>query len=86
MATISTLAAFDTKTKTWEEYCEILEQLFTANEITKGDRQRAILISAMGALTYSLMRNLLDPEKPKYKTYQELVSLLKKKIYIYICV
>uniref|UniRef100_A0A8C9XTX2 Retrotransposon gag domain-containing protein n=1 Tax=Sander lucioperca TaxID=283035 RepID=A0A8C9XTX2_SANLU len=77
MATIGTLAVFDARNQTWEEYCEILEQFYEANQIDNGDRQRAILISVVGASTYSLMRNLLSQEKPKDKTYQELVSLLK---------
>ncbi|XP_041651122.1 uncharacterized protein K02A2.6-like [Cheilinus undulatus] len=77
MATIGTLAAFDIKNQTWEEYCEILDQFYAANQIDDGDRQRAILISVVGASTYSLMRNLLSPEKPKDKSYQQLVLLLK---------
>lgn len=77
MAIIGTLAAFDAKTQTWEEYCEILDQYFEANDINNADRQRAILISVVGASTYSLMRNLLSPEKPKEKTYNQLVTLIK---------
>lgn len=50
---------------------------FEANGIEDGDRQRAILISVIGALTYSLLRNLLNPEKPKDKTYQQVVLILK---------
>lgn len=77
MATIGTLAAFDAKSQSWEEYCEILEQFFEANGIDDGDRQRAILISEVGAQTYSLLRNLISPEKPKDKTYQQVVLVLK---------
>ncbi|XP_061156017.1 uncharacterized protein K02A2.6-like [Syngnathus typhle] len=77
MATIGTLAAFDAKNQSWEEYCEIMDQFFEANEIDDGDKQRAILLSVVGASTYSLMRNLLSPTKPKEKTYGELVALLK---------
>uniref|UniRef100_A0AAV2LW61 Retrotransposon gag domain-containing protein n=1 Tax=Knipowitschia caucasica TaxID=637954 RepID=A0AAV2LW61_KNICA len=77
MATIGTLAAFDAKNQSWEEYCKIMEQFFEANEIDDGDKQRAILLSVVGASTYSLMRNLLSPEKPKEKTYHQLVVLLK---------
>ncbi|XP_041863718.1 uncharacterized protein K02A2.6-like [Melanotaenia boesemani] len=77
MATIGTLVAFDAKTQSWEEYCEIMEQFFEANGIDDGDKQRAILLSVVGAATYSLIRNLLSPEKPKEKTYQQLVTLLK---------
>ncbi|XP_053724301.1 uncharacterized protein LOC128760685 [Synchiropus splendidus] len=42
--------------------------------LLNGDRQRA---SVVGASTYSLMRNILSPDRPKDKTYQELVNLLK---------
>ncbi|XP_041961667.1 uncharacterized protein K02A2.6-like [Alosa sapidissima] len=77
MATIGTLAAFDVKNQTWEEYCEIMEQFFAANQISDRDRQRAVLISVVGPTTYSLMRSLVSPDKPKDKTYQQLVALLK---------
>lgn len=77
MATIGTLAAFDPKNQTWDEYTEILEQFFMANGIDQAEKQRAILISVVGAATYSLMRNLLSPAKPKDKTFQELVLLMK---------
>ena len=75
--TIGTLVAFDAKAQTWEEYCEILEQFFAANEITEAARQRAVLISVVGPTTYSLMRSLVSPMKPKDKSYVDLVKLLK---------
>lgn len=75
--TIGSLAAFDAKAQTWEEYSEILEQFFVANEIEDEGKQRAILISVVGPQTYSTMRNLLSPIKPSEKTYQELITLLK---------
>ncbi|XP_039887198.1 uncharacterized protein K02A2.6-like [Simochromis diagramma] len=77
MATIGTLVAFDPKNQTWDEYTEILEQFFAANGIDDAEKQRAILISVVGAATYSLIRNLLSPAKPKDKTFQELVLLMK---------
>ncbi|KAG7526603.1 putative protein K02A2.6-like [Solea senegalensis] len=77
MATIGTLAAFDPKNQTWDEYTEILEQFFAANGIDEAAKQQAILISVVGAATYSLMRNLLSPAKPKDNTFQELVLLMK---------
>ena len=75
---IGTVSAFDANEQTWEEYCEILEQFFEANGINDGDKQRAILISAVGPVTYKLMRNLLSPQKPSSKTYDELVRLMKE--------
>ncbi|KAI7797170.1 hypothetical protein IRJ41_014565, partial [Triplophysa rosa] len=75
--TIGSLAAFDVKVQTWEEYTEILEQFFVANEIDDEGKQRAILISVVGAQTYSVMRNILSPTKPSERSYQQLVTMLK---------
>ena len=76
--TIGTLVAFDAKAQIWEEYCEILEQFFAANEITDAARQRAVLISVVGPTTYSLMRSLLSPMKPKDKSYEESSEIVKR--------
>ncbi|XP_043944941.1 uncharacterized protein K02A2.6-like [Protopterus annectens] len=40
-------------------------------------RNRAILLSSVGSKTYSLMRNLLSPDKPGDKSFTELTSLLQ---------
>ncbi len=80
MATIGTLAAFDPKNQTWDEETEILQQFFAANEIDNADRQKAILISVVGASTCSPMGNLLSPDKPKDKSFQELVLLIEETI------
>ncbi len=78
MATIGTVAAFDEKTQSWEEYCEILDNFFEANDIDNAEKQRAILLSVVGSKIYSLIQNLLSPDKPKSKSYAQLVYLLKK--------
>lgn len=41
----------------------------TVNDVTNEDKQRAVLLSGVGPSTYSLMRNLLLPEKPSGKTF-----------------
>ena len=38
----------------WEDYCDRLEQYFTANNITDADKKRAILLPVCGARTYTL--------------------------------
>ncbi len=40
-------------------------------------KQVATLLSAMGASTYGLLRNLVQPQKPKDKTFREVVSILQ---------
>ncbi|KAJ8338235.1 hypothetical protein SKAU_G00372010 [Synaphobranchus kaupii] len=74
---IGNLSAYEAKEQTWEEYCEILEQYFEANGIDNGEKQRAILISVVGRATYRLMRNLLSPDKPSSKMYDELKVLMQ---------
>lgn len=77
MATIGTLPTFDHNVQAWEEYCEIMEHFFIANNIDGEDKKKSILLSVVGAQTYSLIRNLLNPTKPGEKTFAQLVTLLK---------
>ncbi len=69
MATIETIAACDEKIQSWEEYCEILENVFEAHNIDNPEKQRAILLSVLGSKTYSLIRDFFSPDKPKSKSY-----------------
>ena len=59
------------------EYVERLEQYFAANEITDDDKKRAIFLTVCGASAYGLLRNLCSPDKPKVKSLDELIALLK---------
>lgn len=54
--------------KSWEEYKEMVDFFFEANNITEPERQKAVLLSGIGAATYSLLRNLVSPALPKDKT------------------
>ncbi|XP_048866410.1 uncharacterized protein LOC125739899 [Brienomyrus brachyistius] len=74
---VGTLTAFDGQTQAWEEYCEMLDHFFEANGIADEARKRAILLSSVGGKTYSLMRNLLSPDKPGAKSYKDLMDLLQ---------
>lgn len=69
---------FDQNTQSWEEYVEILQHFFAANGIEDPNKQKSTLISVVGAQTYSLMRNLVSPDKPGDRTFEELVTLLKE--------
>ena len=57
------VVAFDPANDDWSEYVERLEHYFTANDIVEGDKQRAILLNAVGASTYRLVRSLVSPSK-----------------------
>lgn len=77
VAMVGTLTAFDSQTQTWEEYVEVLGHFFVANGIGDEEKKRAILLSSVGSRTYSLMRNLLSPNKPGEKSYKDLTDLLQ---------
>ena len=71
-AVIGTVTPFD-----GEEYSEVLDFFFEANGIADPGKQKAVLLSGMGASTYSLLRSLVSPQTPKDKTYTELTGILK---------
>ena len=65
----------------WEDYTDRLKQYFVANKMDTDedtDRWRAVLLTICGTPTYSLIKDLLTPAKPSYKSYEELIILVKK--------
>lgn len=77
-AVIGMVTTFDKATQSWEEYSEMLDFFFEANDITEPERRKAVLLSGIGASTYSLLRNLVSPALPKDKTYNQLTAELRK--------
>ena len=47
----------------------------------KSDNQVAVLLTAIGPETYGLLRNLLTPEKPDARSYEELVEILNSHLH-----
>ena len=62
----------------WTQYIERMEYYFLANGITSADKQRAVLISAMGAKAYKTLRNLITPHNPSDKSFKQLVEVMTK--------
>ena len=62
----------------WACYVERLKQFFIANDITDAPKKRAVLLSGIGPSTYSVLvlRNLMTPDVPSSKTYDELKATL----------
>lgn len=56
-----------------------IEHFFIANSIEDEDQEKSILLSVVGAATYSLKRNLQSPTNPREKTFTLLVALLNPK-------
>ena len=59
-------------------YVERLEQYFIANDITTKAKRRSTLLTVAGPEVYSLACNLVAPDKPGNKSYDDLVALIKK--------
>ena len=77
MATQGTIGVFRNAQETWQSYVEGVQQHFVANDVKTTDKQRAVLLSAVGRQTYQLIRNLLAPTKPTEETFAELWQLHK---------
>ena len=77
MAALRTVKEFDPDVEEWSSYFDRLEQLFIVHEIA-GEKQRAILLSSVGSKTYCVLKDLLAPEKPSTKSFEELVECLQK--------
>ncbi|KAJ7997983.1 hypothetical protein DPEC_G00217820 [Dallia pectoralis] len=67
---------FKPENETWSAYVERMELLFEAHEVD--DRKKVpILLSSVGAATRGLLRNLVQPDKPKDRTFNQIVTILK---------
>ena len=60
----------------WNDYTERLGQYFLANDVDAEAKKKEILLTVIGAQTYSLLKTLLSPDLPSGKTYDELKSTL----------
>ena len=68
---------FDRHKKEWPQYVERLGFFFTANGIT-ADKKHAVFLSVVGVATYKVLRNLISPELPSEKSYNDLVGVLEQ--------
>ncbi|GBO38636.1 hypothetical protein AVEN_122174-1 [Araneus ventricosus] len=58
------------------EYLMQADFFFEANKITSDDEKRALLLTAIGKKTFSLLRNLLQPREMKTVPYNEIIKVL----------
>ena len=77
MTAIGKIESFDETQEKWETYVERVEQFFLANNIDE-DHQVPTLLSLIGSKTYTLLRDLLTPDKPATKSFQEIVTTLQQ--------
>ena len=62
----------------WIQCIKWMKYYFAANGITSADKQRAVLISAMGAKVYKTLRNLITPHNPSDKSFKQLIEIMTK--------
>ena len=77
MTTIGKIDVFDETLESWETYVERVQHFFAANDVDE-DHKVPTLLSLIGSKTYSLLKDLLLPEKSADKTFDEIVSTLQK--------
>ena len=77
MTAIGKIESFDETQEKWETYAERVEQFFLANNINE-DHHVPPLLSLIGSKTYALLRDLLSPDKPAMKSFQEIVTTLQQ--------
>ena len=77
MTTIGKIESFDDTKENWETYVERVEQFFLANDIDD-DHKVPTLLSLIGGKTYTLLRDLLAPDKPATKSFQQIVTTLQE--------
>ena len=77
MAIIAPIGEFKPEEEQISTYLERVQLFFVANSIAE-EKQVVVLLSAVGAKTYALLRDLLAPTKPQEKTIAELSSTLTR--------
>lgn len=79
--TFGHLREFSLRKSDWSIFKARLENYFVANGIKSeadGDKKRAILLNVLDEEAYQLIFDLVSPDKPEGKTYDQLVGALDK--------
>ena len=78
MTTIGKIDVFDETQESWETYyVERVQHFFAANDVDE-DHKVLTLLNLIESKTYSSLEDLLLPEKPDNKNFEEVVSTLQK--------
>ncbi|GBN38058.1 hypothetical protein AVEN_196049-1 [Araneus ventricosus] len=73
------LEVFNEEVETFASYLDRLKMFFTTNNVPS-DKKVPTMITLLSAKTYALLKNLLEPEKPKDKSFRELTAILEKQL------
>ena len=72
------LPEFSGSAAEWDVFAKQLKFYFTANGISDAAKQRAILLSSCGTVTYKLLKTLVAPAELTSKSFAELVLLAQE--------
>jgi len=76
LAQFGQLPEYHPETEKIAVYLERVELFFAANDIVE-DKRVAIFLSSVGGKTYSILQDLLAPDKPSAKSLDQLFTALK---------
>lgn len=72
---IGNIGPFEETMEQWSSYTERFEYIVQANEIGEG-KMVPTFLTVMGPKTFSLLRCLVQPDKPGIKSYASIVATL----------
>ncbi|KAK8786159.1 hypothetical protein V5799_007476 [Amblyomma americanum] len=76
MAKVGKIDTFDERSDSFESYLERFELYVLANDVAEG-KKLAVFLTVVGPRVYEVLKNLLVPNSPASKTYDEVTALLK---------
>ena len=76
MTTLDRIDDFDPVVESVSTYLERVQLFFVANNVEDA-RKSAVLLNLLGGKVYGTLRNILSPEQPAVKSYDELKAVLK---------
>ena len=69
------LLPLDPSMEDWTSYMQHMNYYFVANDTADGAKKRSILLSACGATTYKMIRNLVEKTKLDTTSYDHIVAI-----------
>ena len=78
MAAHGKVGTFNESVESWPSYIERLGHYFVANNMKDANKKAAILLSSCGVNTYTIIWNLLAPDLPSTKSFDEIVAAAGK--------